>query len=354
LLFVKGIDSVSSFLSFRTIDSTLAQFFQPVGKVVSTNIITRGPRSLGYGFIEFETEEEARNAVNTLNKKQLDTREINVELAKPRVERPKNTEAPRGSFAKRGRRPRGPNNRSPQNNNNAQNPEENNNAQNAEAPGPDAVNANASTPQGRSPTKRNNNRRRFSRQRDQTQSQVQGQGQPPQEGEQKPRQRQQSREGQPQPNTQNPGQGQQTDAGSRGRRRGRNRGRGGRGRGFYERPPRNQNRTESTTSLFVANLPFDLTDDKLQEQFKEFNATKAHVVTNYQGRSRGFGFVEFANEKDQNTAFTATNQNKIVISDRPLTVKIALLDDKPLRQVEAALDPVGPDTSSPVAAQPKN
>jgi len=95
-----------------------------------------------------------------------------------------------------------------------------------------------------------------------------------------------------------------------------------------------------------------LTDEKLLEHFKEFNATKAHVVTNYQSRSRGFGFVEFESEKDQNAAFTTTNQNKIVISERPLTVKIALLDDRPPRpDVESA----GPETNSTVAPdQPNN
>jgi RNA recognition motif-containing protein len=50
-------------------------------------------------------------------------------------------------------------------------------------------------------------------------------------------------------------------------------------------------------------------------------------VTNYQGRSRGFGFVEF-DEKDQKAAFEATNQNNIVVSSRPLTVKIALVEEK--------------------------
>jgi len=355
-------------LSFRTVDSALAQFFEPAGKVVSTNIITRGPRSLGYGFIEFETEDEARTAVNTLNKKQLDTREINVELAKPRVERPRNTDAPRGNYTNRGRRPRGPNRSAQNNNNNSdqnndQNNNDSNNAQNNEASGNDAQNPQ----QGRSPVRRNNNRRRYTRPRDQQgqnqnqqgQNQNQGQNQP-QEGEQRPRGRQQSQgqsQGKSQSNSQNQAQGQpqSSDSPSRGLRRGRRGQRGGgrgRGRGFFERPPRTQNRTESTTSLFVANLPFDLTDEKLLEHFKEFNATKAHVVTNYQSRSRGFGFVEFESEKDQNAAFTTTNQNKIVISERPLTVKIALLDDRPPRpDVESA----GPETNSTVAPdQPNN
>lgn len=71
-------------LSFKTREPQLAQEFSVVGKVVSANIITRGPRSLGYGFVEFETEADANKAVQVMNKKQIDGREINVEVAKPR------------------------------------------------------------------------------------------------------------------------------------------------------------------------------------------------------------------------------------------------------------------------------
>jgi len=65
----------------------------------------------------------------------------------------------------------------------------------------------------------------------------------------------------------------------------------------------------------------------LLELFKEHKAVSAHVVNNFNGRSRGFGFVEF-DEKDQAPAFEATNQNKIVVANRTLTVKIALVEDK--------------------------
>jgi len=69
-------------LSFKTRQADLASEFSSVGKVVSANIITRGPRSLGYGFVELETEEEAQRAVSLMNKKSIDSREINVELAR--------------------------------------------------------------------------------------------------------------------------------------------------------------------------------------------------------------------------------------------------------------------------------
>jgi len=73
-------------LSFKTREADLASEFSSVGRVVSANIITRGSRSLGYGFVELESEEDAQKAVEFMNKKSIDTREINVELARPRDE----------------------------------------------------------------------------------------------------------------------------------------------------------------------------------------------------------------------------------------------------------------------------
>jgi len=73
-------------LSFKTKDSELAAAFSTAGKVVSANIIYRGSRSLGYGFVEFETQDEANNAITLMHKKNLDGRDINVEIAKPREE----------------------------------------------------------------------------------------------------------------------------------------------------------------------------------------------------------------------------------------------------------------------------
>lgn len=93
-------------LSFKTKDSELAAEFSAAGKVKTANIITRGPRSLGYGFVELETEEEAQKAVELMNRKNIDGREINVELAKPRDEN-KSVEKRRPLSRRRTRPPRG-------------------------------------------------------------------------------------------------------------------------------------------------------------------------------------------------------------------------------------------------------
>jgi len=97
-------------LSFKTQQRDLAKEFEQAGKVVSANIITRGTRSLGYGFVEMESEEDANKAVELLNKKNVDGREINVEVAKIREESadPAATGSPsQGGAAGRGGRGRG-------------------------------------------------------------------------------------------------------------------------------------------------------------------------------------------------------------------------------------------------------
>jgi RNA recognition motif-containing protein len=73
-------------LSFKTHEDGLAAAFEKAGKIVSAQIVSRGRRSLGYGFVEFENEESANKAIKELNKMKLDEREINVEMAKPRQE----------------------------------------------------------------------------------------------------------------------------------------------------------------------------------------------------------------------------------------------------------------------------
>lgn len=56
-----------------------------LARSVDATIIKHGRRSLGYGFVAFETSAEAEKARNELNKKSFDGREINVEVAKPKT-----------------------------------------------------------------------------------------------------------------------------------------------------------------------------------------------------------------------------------------------------------------------------
>jgi len=73
-------------LAFKTTEEELKEFFAPAGTVTKVNIISRGTRSLGYGFVAFATAEECLVAVEKCHKKDLGGREINVEVAKPKAE----------------------------------------------------------------------------------------------------------------------------------------------------------------------------------------------------------------------------------------------------------------------------
>jgi len=68
--------------------------------------------------------------------------------------------------------------------------------------------------------------------------------------------------------------------------------------------------------------------------------TKAHVVKNRNGRSKGFGFVEFDNEADQKAALDASS--KLSAEGRELIVKIALTAPEP--------SPKDPTSAPPPAA----
>lgn len=72
-------------LSWDTKDEGLREFFSKFGKVVSATVITYRDtgRSKGFGFVEFETEEEAKKAIEEGNGGELDGRNINVNAAKP-------------------------------------------------------------------------------------------------------------------------------------------------------------------------------------------------------------------------------------------------------------------------------
>jgi RNA recognition motif-containing protein len=50
---------------------------------ISAQVIMRGNRSAGYGFVALSTAEAAQKAVEVLDKKQLDNRPIIVEIARP-------------------------------------------------------------------------------------------------------------------------------------------------------------------------------------------------------------------------------------------------------------------------------
>jgi cold-inducible RNA-binding protein len=77
-------------LAYATNDDGLKAFFEQVGPVVSARVITdrETGRSKGFGFVEYENDEDNQKAVDQLNGKELDGRAINVGLARPKEDRP--------------------------------------------------------------------------------------------------------------------------------------------------------------------------------------------------------------------------------------------------------------------------
>ncbi|MFH1767087.1 MAG: RNA-binding protein [Patescibacteria group bacterium] len=75
--------------------------------------------------------------------------------------------------------------------------------------------------------------------------------------------------------------------------------------------------------LFVGNLSWSVDDAALEALFAPYGEiTSARVVTDREsGRSRGFGFVEFANEEDAKKALEALDQSEV--DGRAINVSIA-------------------------------
>ena len=66
-------------------------------------------------------------------------------------------------------------------------------------------------------------------------------------------------------------------------------------------------------NLYVGNLPYSTTSDDLRDLFAEFGeVTKAIVISDREtGRSKGFGFVEFADAAAGQTAMEQLNGSDI-------------------------------------------
>jgi RNA recognition motif-containing protein len=69
----------------------LRQAFEAFGQVTSANVITDkfSGESRGFGFVEMPSKDEATAAITGMNGKDLKGRAVNVNEARPRVERPR-------------------------------------------------------------------------------------------------------------------------------------------------------------------------------------------------------------------------------------------------------------------------
>ncbi|ORX86026.1 RNA-binding domain-containing protein [Basidiobolus meristosporus CBS 931.73] len=258
-------------LSFQTTEEELENYFGVAGKVLNANVITRGTRSLGYGFVSFETEKEAEEAVKQLDKKELAGREINVEVAKPKEIH--GTQGQAHSQRGRGRGGRGRGRGNLENRRRFSNQEHNN--------GENRLGGQALTHPSDEASPASIEELDYSQTAiDSYQDQHRGRGR---------------------------GRGS-----ARGRRFGRGRG------GLASQPHLGE---PSTTTVFVSNLPYSYGNVELQNLFQGYNIVSSHVAYMKSGRSKGFGFVEFADEAEQQRALA--NNASIHVDERDISVKVA-------------------------------
>lgn len=78
-------------LAYATNDDSLKAFFETIGEVTSARVVTdrETGRSKGFGFVEYADEANNQKAIDELNGKELDGRAINVNLARPKEDRPR-------------------------------------------------------------------------------------------------------------------------------------------------------------------------------------------------------------------------------------------------------------------------
>ncbi len=78
-------------LPYSTTDQELQDLFAAHGTVASANVISdrETGRSKGFGFVEFESAEEAQAAIKALDGSDLGGRKIVVNEARPREDKPR-------------------------------------------------------------------------------------------------------------------------------------------------------------------------------------------------------------------------------------------------------------------------
>ena len=78
-------------LSYNTTGSDLEQLFSQHGTVQSAEVIADRDtgRSKGFGFVQMGSDQEAQAAISALNGQEHDGRQLTVNEAKPREDRPR-------------------------------------------------------------------------------------------------------------------------------------------------------------------------------------------------------------------------------------------------------------------------
>ncbi|KAF9263578.1 RNA-binding domain-containing protein [Marasmius fiardii PR-910] len=299
-------------LAYSTTDEGLKAFFAPVEKdILSAQVILRGTRSAGYGFVALSSAEAAQKAVEALDKKELDGRQVVVEIAKPadqkdkekKERKPKRRPGRRGSKAVPGE------------------------VSEAEANG-DATKPEDATEETGEAAKPKKKKKKPSRKakKPKAEGEASDVAAPVAEGEG-------TEKKQPRPR-----------------------------KARAARPPRpageDPEGEPSKTMLFVANLGFNIDDAGLAALFTDVGITvnSARIVRRSWGRprrSKGYGFVDVGSEEQQKKAIELL-QGKDV-GGRPIAVKIAVnTPQDEAKEGEAPPDamPAAATAATPAAAAP--
>ncbi|KAI9293148.1 RNA-binding domain-containing protein [Neoconidiobolus thromboides FSU 785] len=240
-------------------EEELNALFEPYGKIVQTLLYLK--KRSNYAFISFETLEQAEKAAKEGNGKDLNGNSIKVEIARPK--------APR-------RRPK------------------------------------ARKPRAKGPRK--------------PKAKKEGSEEETKEGEDKPKETSNGTAVKEENNSSTKEEkSEDTDKKGKNSSKGPRRGRGGfRGRGRGGRAHKSAKPTgePNPTTLFVANLPFSLSDEGLRQVFESFDVVSAHVVRrSATGHSKGFGFVELKSNEEQQRVLREIGE--VEINTRILNISVA-------------------------------
>jgi len=295
-------------LSYKTKEADLIDAFKKCGKVIDAKVVRKmNGLSKGFGFVEYEKEEDALKAVEELDKLEIYDRPINVQLSTSTGEKTSydDDDAPPQKRSPNQRPPARRNDYNRRDDQNYNRRDENYNRRDDQNFNRrDDQNFNR-RPRNGSPTRSNNysNRKTYSL-------------------------------------TRRDGGNDRRDNGRRfnnqNRRQGRRPGYKVSEKKSDENDNNNIQKVESKTTVFVANLPYSYIDENLMELFKECGDIKTAHVVRTEHRSRGYGFVEFENKEGQENALKKMNDLPVKNSngeDRNLIVRIAVNIEDEYRRI---------------------
>ncbi|KAJ9064529.1 hypothetical protein DSO57_1029545 [Entomophthora muscae] len=249
-------------LSLGHTQAQLRETFSPAGKIVKAKLMARNKKHFAYAFITFETLEEVEKAVELFNGMDFEGRPLKVEKAIHK-ERAKGPKKPRKKNSKR-----------------------------SDKAGKD----------------------QDTNEEDKTSDKENGVAPKPKKNatvEVKPASEQKV-------NGDSEHNGEEQQEGLPNNRR--------KGRGKSSRPRRKRTIVSgepSPTTLYVSNLPFNLSDEGLQQVFSSYEVKSAHVVRHApSGRSKGFGFVDFESNEEQQRVLAEIGI--VEINGRVLNISVAL------------------------------